>query len=552
MREEIQERLQYLDKGKLRQFEKLLEIREHRINFAKNHHRNMRLERMRFRDYPHIRALYEEISPNVVLMGATQTLKSEVVIIDHLASAYCGLNVFFVLPNVEMKSRYVQTRVDRVIDCSEFYSSVVHEAGFGSLHAKSFGKGVITYVGSNAFQEFVSQPCDKGVIEEVDQCKGEHLPYIDDRMEASPFRFKIAVSNPTLPNMGIHKMFLESDQKEWHLPCSACGKFSECSWFDTVVKPIKDSQGNVLDYRLRDTEWQAGGFRDIYMICPHCEGRIHRESQKGKWVPKKKHHVSGYHISSLCSLLKGVSDLYLEFRKAQIDDELMRQFYVSRLGVPRSVPGSSVATELLDSLVIPDMNFDCSDSGYGCIPGNAYQGECVMGMDIGASHDAAILYVTPRGKKVLLFAGKLANMREAHDLASRFNVQLCVVDQDPETTMVTEFQEDCSFPVWLCRYRGDRIAHNHNDQTMTANKTLMLDKLHQEMRRGKFAFPKNFRHIQSGAWLEEMTAAQRELVETGTGKKEFRWEAGKSPDHSQHALSYAVEAARIYEDFVIS
>lgn len=694
MLDEIKERLKYLDTDELRQFDKLLEIQQHRILFAKKYHRNMRTEHMNFRDFPHIRALYEEISPRIVLQGSAQCMKalhvdepvltprgwvpmgqllrgdevvtvsggttritgtayycdkplfrikfsngvcvrccadhlwqvqdeshvtsvlntaslieglaegkryfvptlgwsqwvsivgitpdgrgdaqciavehpsrlyvtrsgilthnSEWMIIDHLASAYCGLNIFFVLPKVEAKAKYVQSRVNRAIGCSDFYKSVSHEGGVDSMSMKVFGRGIISYVGSNVFGDFTSQPCDKGMVDEVDLCTMEHLPLIDDRLKASPFKFRVDVSNPKFPNTGINAMLKKSDEKQWHLPCSACGKLNLCDWFQTVVKEIKDGQGNVLDYTLRDTEWRSGCRRDIHMICQFCGGAINRRSQKGRWIAKREHPVSGYHISGLCSLLTKVGELYSDFRAAQNDDNLMTRFYTMGLGIPRAIPGASISVDLLESMAVAgfDHHADGSDSSY--VPGDSYSGNCVLGMDIsnGGTHDVAILYVTARGKRVLMYTGKVSDMNEVRDLCVRYNVQLAVIDIDPETTMVRAFQDSVDFPVWLCRYRTtDKIAYNHNEMEITANRTQILDLLHQELRKGKFVFPKNFRNLQNGQWLKEIIASQRELTETGAGKREYKWTPGNQPDHSHHALSYAAEAARLFDDSVIT
>ena len=78
--------------------ERLLKIRDIRIDFASNHHRNTRDEPMQFDSYPHIRAVYNSVSPEIVLQGSVQSMKSEWAIIDHFAAAYSGLSVFFVIP----------------------------------------------------------------------------------------------------------------------------------------------------------------------------------------------------------------------------------------------------------------------------------------------------------------------------------------------------------------------------------------------------------------------------------------------------------------------
>ena len=78
----------------LKVLEKLLEVKQARLNFALNHHRNTHDEKMDFDHYPHVREIYNTTARELVLMGSVQSFKSEFVVIDHLLASINDFLVF--------------------------------------------------------------------------------------------------------------------------------------------------------------------------------------------------------------------------------------------------------------------------------------------------------------------------------------------------------------------------------------------------------------------------------------------------------------------------
>jgi Phage terminase large subunit (GpA) len=113
-----------------------------------NHHRNTNEEPMDFSQAHYIKGLYNSIAPEIIVIGGTQVMKSEWLIIDHLAMAYEGNSVFFIIRNGEARDVYVQSRVNAVIDVVPFYKGVMREMVFNRLDIKKFGKGKIKYANS--------------------------------------------------------------------------------------------------------------------------------------------------------------------------------------------------------------------------------------------------------------------------------------------------------------------------------------------------------------------------------------------------------------------
>ena len=185
----MSELLDGLDRTDLLRMEKLLKIKENRLDFALNHHRNTRDEPMQFDSYPHIRQVYNSVAPEIVLQGSVQSMKSEFTVIDHFAAAYSGLSIFFVVPKYESRTTYVQNRVNRAVENVGKYKEIIGSGFFDNVAMKSFGKGVIKYVGSNVLADFKEFPADMIVVEEVDECDQDNVEYALDRLRASPYQF---------------------------------------------------------------------------------------------------------------------------------------------------------------------------------------------------------------------------------------------------------------------------------------------------------------------------------------------------------------------------
>ena len=168
----------------------LLELKQARLNFALNYHRNTHDEPMDFDHFPHVRSLYNSTAREMVLMGSVQSFKSEFIVIDHLACAYVGLSVFFVVPKYEMRNTYVQNRVDRCVQNVNEYKRIMGAGFFDSMAIKSFGKGVIKYVGSNVVSDFKEFPADVIVVEEVDESNLHNIEYAIARLRASKYQVK--------------------------------------------------------------------------------------------------------------------------------------------------------------------------------------------------------------------------------------------------------------------------------------------------------------------------------------------------------------------------
>jgi hypothetical protein len=539
----------------LRVIAKLVDIRRMRLNFALNHHVNTRGEAMDFDHYPHIRDLYNTIASDIVLMGSVQSFKSEWSIIDHFACAFSGLSVFFVLPKYEMRTTYVQNRVNRCVEQVGEYKKIIGSGFFDSVALKNFGQGVIKYVGSNVIADFKEFPADVLFVEEVDQCAQENLDFAQDRLRASRYQFRRYLGNPTIEGTGVHKYFKQSKQREWWVPCDKCGGLFELDWFTTIVEDITDKHGNIVDYRLRDTKWEPGCRRDIYPICPECSGTLDRVSVDGAWKAKEPAAArEGLHISMMCSTLNSLAGMWSRFRTALNDPGLLKRFFNSDLGLPFSAAGNKITDVILDRCVDPDYKLVLMpDRAF--VSGDSSEGPCVMGVDVGTNLDVRISKIEAKRVRRVVFVGKIraTNVEELHDLIVRYNVEEVVIDAAPELVLAQDFQEAAACRVWLCRYSGEgtdrRRTYNPSDLMISVDRTEALDRAYAALRMSKVVLPANYQEILGGDFVAEMCLPVRQITEDAKGNSRYEWTRGK--DHQRHADAYEMLAAGVYEEAVL-
>jgi len=534
--------LESLSADQLRVAEMLLKVRHLRVDFAKNHHRNTRGQRMSFDRCDHLLPLYNTLSRNIVVKGSTQSFKTEWAIIDLFAQAACGLSVFYVLPKHDHKTAYVQNRIDKCIQQVGEYKKYLSSGFFDNTTMKNFGKGVIKFVGSNVRSDFREFPADCIMVDEYDECTLSNISYADDRVGASPYQIKRFIANPSVKGYGIEEKFLESDQRHWHVQCG-CGEYNELDWFKVVVTPILDNDGVPVDYELMDKGWEPG--KELRPICPSCGDPFDRFG-KGQWVSNNpSSNIEGYHLTRLQSKLSSFAEIFLDFRNSVGDTELMKHFWTSILGTGYTGWGVKVTPELLARCCEDYKLHNRGD--YSCVENDMHPGPCSMGIDVGKSFDVRVSEMLPTGARRMVFVGKIPSKDELVNIGIRYNVRSAVIDSMPEAKISQEFQANAPFPVYLNRYGSDGLDRlmkvDKKTKFITCDRTTILDKTFSDLKSALNILPSNFRDLLGGEYLKEMLYSVRESVTDKSGNTKFIWTKGK--DHHRHADVYDFLAARI-------
>jgi hypothetical protein len=532
---------------------KRIEIRDTMRIFATKYHRNTNGDPLRFDTYPHLVELYEEgaIHKDMVIMAGAQLGKTDWLVIYALASAYCGLNVFFILPKDDMRDSYVTEKVLKPIALSTFYQDIVRDGIAKSKDLINFGKGIIKFVGGKSEANFVSFSADIVICDETDQLAvPKNLELGMGRLNNSDYKFSRFISNPSTFSGFIYEKYQKSDKRVLHFPCKKCGKMQEIDFFENVVKLKRDSEGNIIGHTLRDKNWSEGDLHDLEAICidPDCGGQIDRRSKESTWIPTQESELVGYKMPSFVSPRVSLSYVYRMYVSGLESTSKMNAFYITQLAEPFSNSGNKVSDDVLANASEPNYIFhikeDQAYSEYSIkIPS-------VMGVDVASDHlDISISHQDKLGDPEthrLVFIGKMSprdGIDFLYELIDRYNVICAVIDMVPETLLALEFQANAACNVWRCNFWStegrDSEFYDHLGQ-VNVNRREILDKSYAALKQGKLILPENYSDILEGMYVKEMTALSRISEQNSRGIWVPRWVASNAnaADHQRFADAF--------------
>ena len=346
------------------------------------------------------------------------------------------------------------------------------------------------------------------VYDELDLMDEDIIAKAEGRMGDSDLKESVYISNPTIPGLGIDKIFNKSTQKSWNRRCS-CGVWT-CSddYFPDLIG-VKDGVG--------------------FCQCSKCGKPLGFE---GEWVAKyPDREIEGYRISHLNSVKTDPYQMLQEYEEILETNGNMTDFYKFRLGQPY------VSAE--DKLRISDVMECCGQDR----PLTGHSGPCAMGVDVGKIKHIVIGIRTGRERYEILKVAQLSEWNDIHDLAEKFHVKSCVIDIRPYEDRVREFQKAERYRIYLCEYTDnpmhDAVWDNKN-LTVKAYRTGVFDATHRFVSGGNFIFPRRCPAIDEFA--EQLCNAIK-ILETNkrTGTSVYRYRGEN--EHYRNALNYFYLAA---------
>ena len=214
---------------------------------------------------------------------------------------HCPGPALCVQPTTDMAKRLSKQRIDPMIEASEPLRNLVkdrrsRDAG-NTMLAKEFPGGIMVLAGANSAVGLRSMPVRFLFLDEVDAYpadvagEGDPVELAIARTRTYPQRKIYMVSTPTLTGQSrIERLYDESDQRAFELPCPHCGHF----------QPLEFTQ-------LR---WAKGKPREAQYHCRGCDRVIHENHKtqmlaKGEWVSHADGDgiTAGFRLSSLYSPL---------------------------------------------------------------------------------------------------------------------------------------------------------------------------------------------------------------------------------------------------------
>ncbi|MEZ4651955.1 MAG: phage terminase large subunit family protein [Candidatus Eisenbacteria bacterium] len=468
-----------------------------------------------FQDHAYLRAIYDDVSPHVVLSKAAQIGGTTWAILRAFHACISGLNVLYYFPTKTDVLDFSKSRVAPLLGDNPFLSRLMKDTDTAGL--KRIGDAHLYLRGMQSTVGMKSVPADMLVFDELDEAAPGAKAMAIERLAHSDYKRLIELSNPSLPDYGIDEQYQKSDQRHWTMKCTACGTWTA---MDREF-PMKLGQ----DVRILRPRPDGS----IYRACPKCSAEL--DTEVGEWVadfPDRK--IRGYRISQLFSSKVDPAEILDEYRTTRFPD----RFYNLKVGIPWADLSRRVDEATVLALCGEDGMAESNRGGW-----------VVMGVDTGKHLHSVILrngYEGNRDAWRLLHLGVSETFEELDGLMDRFGVNRCVIDGFPETHATREFSSRSG--AYMCFFNEhQRGAPKWDDEarSVAVNRTEALDASRTLVRDKLLVLPRQSPVVETFA--KHMAADAKMLDEDSeTGIRKYRY-IRTGANHFSMALTYACLAS---------
>jgi len=401
------------------------------------------------------------------------------------------IDILYVLPTADDVKRFSGGKTNKMIAQNPVLQEWTTDKD--SIEQKQFGSNTIYYQGSWTERAALMITAKKLVVDEYDRCKQDTVEQYDSRLQSIANPKKAFFSNPSIPDFGVHKWYLKSDQKKWHVTHSCNETF------------VMDE--NCIDYT-----------HEIYR-CPSCKGEINSEEVRGgQWLPTAKGEWSGYWIPLWIAPWMSAKDI--SKMKREKTQEFFDNFVAGR---PFFGSGNKVMPETIYQNVSQIVNDQ--------------SGTIIIGVDTGLP----IHYVIGN-KQGIFYYGKCDDYDTLENYLKRWDNAIIVSDQGGDLIGIRKLQEKYPSRVFLCYYRADRKTQRLIDWgqggeygKVTADRNRLMQLVIDEL--GDKRITLCGKREDYDGLVEHFGNIYRTKTENALGIMEYKWER-TGADHWVHSLIY--------------
>lgn len=290
---------------------------------------------------PYLKEIMDVLSTKNTLIKQVAFMKGAQVGASEMGNNWLGYiihhapaPILYVMPTTEMAKRASKQRIAPLIEStpeikSKINSPRMKDSG-NTMLMKEFEGGVLVMTGANSAVGLRSMPVRFLFLDEIDayplDISGEGSPIELAIKRTATFKRNrkiFMVSTPTVKDEShIERLFLQSDQRYYYVPCPHCGEYQIIKWKSIV--------------------WEDGKPDTAQMVCELCGGLIpewHKTDMldKGEWrstAETENEELRGYHLSALYSPLGWYSwsDAVRDFLNAKNNKEAMKTWVNTTLG----------------------------------------------------------------------------------------------------------------------------------------------------------------------------------------------------------------------------
>ena len=490
-----------------------------------------------FKDRPYLIRPLASQARRKCIPKATQLGFSETFILDSLHGCISGRyrqGVDYIFPNDTDMRTFVQSRFNPLIrdnpDTIGKYVKNTDTTSYKRVGGSNlfFDGGRLNQTVDGQQKESValrSKALDKVVLDESDLMDASIVQKAEGRMAESDVKGMTIISNPTVENHKIDRLYNLSNQMHWFRRCS-CGEWT-CpdEEFPNLIskKGCHCSKcGKVLGYT---GEWVA------------------KFKERNDLIGKDAQDWEGYQLSQLNSKSNNPWIILQEFKNPP--DGNIEDFWKLRMGRAYTPKENRLTTVEV---------YDCCSS---YTMSDTSQDATVMGVDVGKNKYHYIIGIrTAKDRYEVLKYGCAESFEEIGTIALRMNVRKCVVDIRPYEAAARRFQKEMNFQVYLCQYTDNAFQEavwDVDSKIVKAYRTGLFDITHRLVVEKRVRFP--YRNKLTDDFAKQYCEPYKYKTEDlRSGSVVYRYDKGNGNDHYRNTMNYfylAASASRIYRPYKI-
>ncbi len=361
-----------------------------------------------FHNHAFLWDIYSDFSPHQAIRKAAQIGFSTTAIIKSLWLAHSNrMDVIYTLPTYGDVHDFVSGKVNRIIDQNPIFKDWTHDKD--TIEQKRVGDSVIYYRGTWSERAALMISSDLNIHDEVDRSNLKVVDQYYSRLQHSRYAWQWLFSNPSVPEIGVDKLWNKSDQKHWFIRCEGCNKQQYMT-----MQNIQQKDGAYL------------------FACTKCGKELMRN--KGEWVKKWRdiNEISGYWISLLMAPWIDANTI------KTLEKSKTAEFFTNFvLGEPYIGSGNVVTKDIILRNLTDIVN--------------RQEGRIVIGVDTGVD-----IRYTIGNRQGLFYYGECKDYQELDALMKRWDKAIMVIDQGGDIIGSRQLRDKYKNRVFLAYYRRDR------------------------------------------------------------------------------------------------
>jgi hypothetical protein len=488
-----------------------------------------------FKYHPWLKEMHDCTSEQIVgqkaaQMGFTETALNLVLYKMDVQ----GVDCLYLLPNKHPDSRdFSAARLDPAINLSDHLKMLF--SNVKNVGHKQAGSVNLYIRGSRSASGLKSIPVGLIIFDEVDEMFQDNIPLAMERMSGQLEKQYMMISTPTIDGYGINEYFQETTQEFFSFQCPSCSRWTSLEFPECLVITANE----LTDPNLKNS----------HLICKECKNTLPHQTKtdwlaNGKWVAQFPGVESrGFKISQLYSSTIKPADLGKAWIKAQSSASDEQEFYNSKLGVPHVVSGSSITEAQVNDTIRSYRKADVIKRNSSRVR--------TMGVDVGkwfhVEIDEWIIKdkfgpdINVKSKAKVLLETKVVSIDEVDRLMRQYEIDVCVIDAQPERRIAKEFADRFTGRAYMCFYSQGAKNKNINrsrdpyDPNISVDRSSWLDLSQGRFMNNTIILPADT----SKEYREQIQKLTKIYKEDNHGNPVGKYISRDKQDHFAHARNYA-------------